>query len=408
MDKPVNKTIKKRYKDQRNRGTEGFGFYIPETNRLVLNTKESRIISLLKRDEAKEILFHHRFPTSTDNVRNACHPFSTKAVFENQYVGVHNGVIYNDDEVKKDHDELGIQYASMQPDGKKFNDSEALIYDLARYFEGQVDKLTARGNIAFIVVKRNPDGKAVNLLFGRNSGNPLVMKRTKNSLTVSSEGEGDTVEPNMLYCYDYETKSLTKEALTIPLGGYNYTGYGGGYQSEGKKTTGRWESYPKAKSHTAGKVYEDNSDDDKMTGVAQEILATEEVYDEYMQQAEYDYEVAASWLAYDIEQLEAQYQVASDAAEVEEDDFKLAQFIEELYATEEAIDNLKRALKKIEEEGKRRQPFGFHYTETRTPAASIGQRYSVPETTTGARKRTAIEGTVVKRQGSKVTKGDSR
>lgn len=215
--KDVTKTILKRFEAQRSRGTTSFGFYLPESNRLTHNVKETRIKNLLKRSKGQnhEVLFHHRFSTSTADVPNACHPFSTKDFFKNNYVGVHNGVISNDDVLEKQHLELGINYVSRQTNGQ-FNDSEALIYDIARYLEGEVDELTARGSIAFIIIKRNKDGKNKTLFFGRNNGNPLKMKMTKHSLTLSSQGEDKDVEANQLYSYDYETGELKKRYLLIP------------------------------------------------------------------------------------------------------------------------------------------------------------------------------------------------
>lgn len=215
--KDVTKTILKRFEAQRSRGTTSFGFYLPENNRLTHNVKETRIKNLLKRSKGQnhEVLFHHRFSTSTADVPNACHPFSTKDFFKNNYVGVHNGVIGNDDVLEKQHLELGINYISRQTNGQ-FNDSEALIYDIARYLEGEVDGLTARGSIAFIIIKRNKDGKNKTLFFGRNNGNPLKMKMTKRSLTLSSQGEGKDVEAHQLYSYDYETGELKKRYLYIP------------------------------------------------------------------------------------------------------------------------------------------------------------------------------------------------
>lgn len=179
--------------------------------------KETRIKNLLKRSKGSnhEVLFHHRFSTSTADVPNACHPFSTKEFFKNNYVGVHNGVISNDNQLEREQKELGIEYISRQKNGQ-FNDSEALIYDIAQVLEGQKDELTARGSIAFIIIKRNKDGKAKTLFFGRNTGNPLMMKRTKHSLTLSSQGEGKAIEPNHLYSFDYETQELTKRYLFIP------------------------------------------------------------------------------------------------------------------------------------------------------------------------------------------------
>lgn len=155
---------------------------------------------------------------------NACHPFSTKDRFVNNYVGVHNGVIHNDNELEKQHMELGINYVSRQPNGE-FNDSEALIYDIARYLEGEVDELTAKGSIAFIMVKRDKRGKPRTLFFGHNSGNPLVMKRTNHSITISSEGEGESLKVNTLYSYDYDTGTITERYLLIPTA-YSYSSYG--------------------------------------------------------------------------------------------------------------------------------------------------------------------------------------
>lgn len=218
----VNRTIAKRYKDQRLRGYNGFGYYVPETNRLTHNVRESRILSLLKREKAaSEILFHHRFPTSTENVRNACHPFSTKDVFENNYIVVHNGVVRNPKDLKKEHDNLGIKYVSEQKDGR-FNDSEALAFDIARYLEGDVDGISAEGSIAFIAIKRDRLGKPMTLFFGRNTGNPLKMKKTTNSITLSSEGEGKLIDPNVLYSLSYDTDEISERDLVIPTG---YTTY---------------------------------------------------------------------------------------------------------------------------------------------------------------------------------------
>lgn len=217
-------TIIKRFKAQRGRGVNGFGFYTPENNRLTHNTREGRILRLLKRGEESEILFHHRWPTSTENVRNSCHPFSTKSYFEHNYVVVHNGVLYNEHALKREHEEMGIKYISEQLNGR-FNDSEALTYDIARYLEGQTDALSARGSIAFIAVQRDKEGKALRLFFARNWGSPLKMKKTELSLTISSEGEGDIVPPDTLYCFNYDTKELSKRDCDIPSNSWQGQGY---------------------------------------------------------------------------------------------------------------------------------------------------------------------------------------
>lgn len=221
--------------------------------------KEGRIKSLLKRSKGKnhEVLFHHRLSTSTADVPNACHPFSTKNYFENNYVGVHNGMIWNDNILEKQHEALGIEYVSRQKTGE-FNDSEALIYDIARYLEGEVTELTAEGSIAFIVVKRNKDGKPVTLFFGRNTGNPLKMKRTENSLTISSEGAGEDCKPNTLYSYDYDTGELDERYMYIPTySNYNPRGSSFRSNSSSRSTSLDYMGYESGYVESGQGLYED-------------------------------------------------------------------------------------------------------------------------------------------------------
>ena len=231
-NKNVTNKILNRYQAQRNRGTSGFGFYLPGADRLTHNANENRIIKLLKQQVTSEALFHHRFPTSTDNVRNACHPFSTKKTFEHNYVLVHNGVVTNSRTLKADHDLQGIEYVSMQAD-QRFNDSEALLYDVALYLEGKQDKLKARGSIAFVCIENDKDGNPLKLHFGRNDGSPLKMTFTNKEIVLASEGLGQEVVPDKLYSFDYATQKLDVIDLEIPdYYYYNSQNYGIGFQYE--------------------------------------------------------------------------------------------------------------------------------------------------------------------------------
>lgn len=220
----VTDAILERYEAQKERGMTSYGFYLPGQDKLVHNIKETRIKTLLRRTKGKNdtVLFHHRRSTSTPDVRNACHPFSTKDLFENEYIGIHNGVISNTYDLKRDHTERGITYVSNQeplvPGGYvRFNDSEALIYDLALYFENKIDKLSATGSNAFIVLKNDPTGKPTKLFFGHNSSNPLVMQLSKRSITIASLGKGELVPVNTLHIFDFETKGLRTIPMEIPV-----------------------------------------------------------------------------------------------------------------------------------------------------------------------------------------------
>jgi hypothetical protein len=209
------------------------------------------------------MLFHHRYPTSTINVKRAAHPFNTGDFFgKTRYVLAHNGVVRNPKELRKKHEEMGIKYQSVLHDDT-FNDSEALLWDFALTMEGKQDKLKAYGGIAFICM-RMTDGKLDRLYFGRNSGRPLNLKRTKESVALSSEGEGEEIEEKQLYTFNYELNRLTTKYFNIPsfdpeyVSNYTYTGrkyvpaatnrgtygsYSSGYRTSGAWGGSHWENW---------------------------------------------------------------------------------------------------------------------------------------------------------------------
>lgn len=211
---PVNELVFDQYFDQRSRGHEGFGLF--NGKHLVHAAEESRIINWLskKKNESDMLLFHHRFPTSTINVRKAAHPFTTKDYFgDTEYVLIHNGVISNPKDLRTAHEALGITYHSVLDNGT-FNDSEALAWDFALTMEGKQDKLKAYGGIAFIAMKL-VKGVPTNLYFGRNS-RPLKMFRNKSVMLLASEGPGEEVESDQLYNFNYKLKRLTHKYFKVP------------------------------------------------------------------------------------------------------------------------------------------------------------------------------------------------
>lgn len=239
---PVNKLVAQQFNKQRSRGTEGFGFLDNTSGHIIRATKERKILSKLRNRKSSDILFHHRYPTSTDNVKNACHPFSTRDFFDKKYVLVHNGWLTNAWELKTEHEKLGIQYASVQPDGR-FNDSEALLWDVSLYLEGKQDTLKAEGAIAFICIERSDTSNM--LYFGRNSS-PLNMSLDNRTLMLSSEGEGTPIERDTLYTYDYASGSVYEKPLEIKeysyVSTYPYSSsdYTDNYSDNSTYTSGVW------------------------------------------------------------------------------------------------------------------------------------------------------------------------
>mgnify|MGYP001603947582 FL=1 len=230
--KPVARKIRRQYFKQRTRGTDGFGF-VAVVNNVVVHCRtkyEHQIMSQLKESNGSdEIIFHHRLPTSTINTADTAHPISTgrNKTYRHRYYMVHNGIVHNSEALKQKHkEEFGIRYAteltfknSQKIKEIAFNDSEALLHELALFLEGQKDTIEAKGSTAFVMVETDKKNRPLNLWFGRNDGSPLRIQYVKgNYLTISSEGEGTRVDVNKLYKLNYETGNITDKDLIFPSG----------------------------------------------------------------------------------------------------------------------------------------------------------------------------------------------
>lgn len=201
---------------QKHRGRLGFGLYDRDYGHIVKSPKERKALSWLARYPSSEIMFHHRYPTSTENTKSAAHPFSTRKFFKGvNYILVHNGQVSNAWELKKAHDELGIVYSSLQADGR-YNDSEALLWDVSLYLQGKQDEMKAKGTIAFICMALYTDKTKDTLYFARNT-NPLNMFfNKKKGLFLSSEGKGAPILAHKLYSFKYLNKHMEYKELLIP------------------------------------------------------------------------------------------------------------------------------------------------------------------------------------------------
>ena len=228
-EKPAVKKLRKLYHAQKHRGQLGFGYVEigkDKVGELARTRYEEEIFKTLSKSTAREVLFHHRFPTSTPNTPNTAHPIpvdNTKLKYG--YYGVHNGIITNPGDLKKAHEKEGYEYTTelrvgvysesermFYDDTKKdnvFNDSEAFIIDLAQAIESNADKIIAKGSIAFIILQYDKETrKPLKLFYGRNT-NPLMMEMTSTYMKLSSMGAGEDVEAHKLHCYDYATGEIS-------------------------------------------------------------------------------------------------------------------------------------------------------------------------------------------------------
>ena len=243
------------YKKQEARGRRGYGYISISDGKIVnvVRTKtESEIKSHIMKEKADTILFHHRMPTSTENSVGTTHPmFVSNPELECDYYLAHNGTLSKPDVLKAEHEKLGYEYltehtvtefAEFKDSSKnemvgvpevKFNDSEVLAIEFARYMEGLTSEIRAEGAMAFWAVSvEKGTNNVVGIFYGRNHGRTLCEQNTKKWKIVSSEN-GTDVRPMLLYTVNPVTLSTTEAKLPIDYAtpvvtqriGYNTSGY---------------------------------------------------------------------------------------------------------------------------------------------------------------------------------------
>lgn len=326
--KDVNEDVLLQFEDQSSRGTNGFGsIFMDETGKFSISRATGQIKAILdiKLQPTKMLIFHHRQPSSSKNKISQTHPILiSSGDLKYDYYIVHNGVIHNDDERKKHHNEnLGYTYSTeVETDGwygKKdimFNDSEVLGYDIARFIEGQTNEIKTAGSAAFIMVQVTKKHQKIRQVFyGRNSGNPLKLAKSRDFIFLSSEGKGEAIKENMLYSFAPNDFKIKKKKMAIPT------------------------SRPVANGKTEDKddKKEDKDDDDKPNGRIKHTT-----FDGYAHSSR-DYNYDDEWMAWEEEEELDRY---FNAAQLEMDNLKdtIKEAIngEELYLidTEDIVKNI--------------------------------------------------------------------
>jgi len=220
----VNKWIIDQLEDQISRGKEGFGtLFIDEKNNVKIerSTELTKTMLDLYMNKSKMIVLHHRMPSSSKNKLSQTHPIIVdNGSLKHKYYVIHNGVIQNAEELKKEHEKLGFIYStSIKTEWANeigFNDSESLAIELSRYIENQTKSININGSLAFIVVQVNKKtNKATQIFYGRNDLNPLKMSGSKGKIRLSSEGEGILTKENTIYNFDLKNFKINKKKLTI-------------------------------------------------------------------------------------------------------------------------------------------------------------------------------------------------
>lgn len=224
----TNKTILGMFKSQKERGTEGLGFVSFDEIITSYQRRETEIEieRVLDKIESRSIMFHHRLPTSTPNFADCTHPIKVShKELKHDYYLIHNGIISNDSILHDKHIEAGYEYTTRivnktitqnrVVESEKWNDSEALAINVARFIENVDDKIECRGSIAFVCLQVNKKTQAVLRVFWGRNTSPLSISFTENNLVLRSIGEKEIVEPNMLYALDLKTWKIEEAEVNI-------------------------------------------------------------------------------------------------------------------------------------------------------------------------------------------------
>lgn len=203
-------TVMDQYEEQHTRGQRGFGVLTVENGLMKVRraTEPVKMFFDLNRSLGRFIMLHHRLPTSTDNMLTQTHPIIVPpGKYETGFAVMHNGVISNSTELRKAHEELGYEYSTLHmaqssyyqsTETEKFNDSEALAIEFARFMRGDIEKIGAYGSAALIVLEFNKQLKPVAFHYGRNEGNPLYQEDRVTGTLIASEADGVLIEPFVL------------------------------------------------------------------------------------------------------------------------------------------------------------------------------------------------------------------
>ncbi len=287
---PVNGFVIDQFEDQQSRGIKGFGIIDidMETKEYKISraTEPAKFMFDLHKKESSAMIVHHRYPTSSPNFMSQTHPISVdNGSLKHKYLVIHNGCISNDKTLKKEHEELGFIYTTdidivdqWKREEQKFNDSECLSIEVARFIEKQSEEVGILGSAAFIAVQIDKKtDKIQNIFFGRNT-NPLHMCFTRGKLRLSSEGEGDDIKPNVLYSWDMKATNLKKRDMKFKtIAPATYQTYQHqtaiGFQDKGNLTTHTRENdyaYPyRDESYYKDMPWEDKVDDEEIEQIVE-------------------------------------------------------------------------------------------------------------------------------------------
>lgn len=212
------------YEEQTSRGKQGFGAAVVEADGNVRVYRSCEPVGVMVDMRLHERLhgtatgcvFHHRYPTSTQNTLDQTHPILVSHdSLKRDYLIVHNGVIQNDKAVKELHDKAGFAYTTLLSDGS-FNDSETCAIEFARAIEKPTRTIRTRGGQAMAALAIEKKTGKVHALHLIRHKNPLIVDVDNTSGYVEFASElrsGAELPEDVLHTFYADSMKLVTRKL---------------------------------------------------------------------------------------------------------------------------------------------------------------------------------------------------
>lgn len=225
--------VVEQFEDQQGRGTRGFGVVRIDDRgyvHVLRATEPVKMMIDLYNSETKHLFLHHRSPTSSANTLDQTHPLEVDHdELKFRWLIMHNGTISNDDTLKTKHEKLGYVYLTEYKEkyvnytASKFNDSESLAIELARFLEGKQGVIEAKGGFAFMAISMTKDTRVHKVYIGQNGYGGINLADYGYGFAFASEeraGEAVSKDTAVVFSSKWKGTALTgfdqeKETITL-------------------------------------------------------------------------------------------------------------------------------------------------------------------------------------------------
>ncbi len=211
------------------RGYDSAGVALLEGDKLFIKKRAGKIRELVRSLWGKPLkgktgIGHVRWATHGEPTEDNAHPHTDS---KGEFAVVHNGIIENYLEIRKELEEEGIKLSSD-------TDTEVIAHLISKFYKGDLLEAVLEavkrlsGAFAFAVISSKEPGRIVGvkegspLIVGIGEGEnflasdiPAILPYTKKIIPLN-DGEVADVSPEGVNIYDFSGNPITKEIMIVP------------------------------------------------------------------------------------------------------------------------------------------------------------------------------------------------